>query len=246
MNLFLIRIMDNWEESFKEKIARKFYSFITFFVIRYYSFRNKIIFREGTSDADVFRQVFIEREYKLPVKISPKLIIDGGANVGYSSLWFAKKFPSAEIIAVEPEESNYRLLQENTKLYKNIKTIKAGIWYKKIFLKIVNLNSGKWGFQTKEVDKNQRYGIQAITIGDILKKAHTKNIDILKLDIEGAEKELFSKNISWLKKVNMIIIEFHDYFRKGCSDSFYSAINKKDWNEFRRGENIMLVRKKSI
>ncbi|MEA3329321.1 MAG: FkbM family methyltransferase [Nanoarchaeota archaeon] len=238
--------MVDWEESFKEKIARKFYNFITFFVIRYYSFQNKIVFRKGTSDADVFRQVFIEKEYKLPVKINPKLIIDCGANVGYSSLWFAKKFPTAEIIAVEPEESNYKLLQENTKLCKNIKTIKAGIWCKRIFLKIVNLSSGKWGFQTKEVNKNQKHDIQAITIKDILKKADTKKIDILKLDIEGAEKELFSKNTSWLNKVNMIIIEFHDYFRKGCSNSFYSAINRRDWNEFRRGENVILVRKKFL
>mgnify|MGYP000361339186 CR=1 FL=1 len=51
--------------------------------------------------------------------------------------------------------------------------------------------------------------------------------DLLKIDIEGAEKELFSENTDyWLGKVNMIIIELHDWMRKDCSKNFYSAIKK--------------------
>lgn len=231
-------------KKFTEKyIMKNIYKFITFFVIRYYSFRRKIIFRKNTSDVGAFRQVFVQREYKLPIEINPKFIIDGRANVGYSSLWFANKFPNAKIIAIEPEDSNYETLKQNINKYKNIKSIKSGLWSKNAYLKIVDTGWGNWGFRTDEVRAKEKYDIKAITINQILKDSGFDKIDVLKLDIEGAEKEVFSENTQWLSKTNMIIIELHDYFKKGCSDAFYSVINKNDWTEYTRGENIIMIRK---
>src|SRR5207245_10256087 len=68
----------------------------------------QILLRRHTSDVAAFEQVFIDREYDLPIgDRRPKFIIDGGANVGCASVFFSRKFPQASIWAFEPERSNY-------------------------------------------------------------------------------------------------------------------------------------------
>jgi hypothetical protein len=100
---------------------------------------------------------------------------------------------------------------------------------------------------TEEVASSDSYDIKAVTIDTLLKKSGFDKIDILKLDIEGAEREIFSKNFdSWLDKVDIIMIELHDRIKKGCTKAFYSAVNKYKWKKFKRGENIILIKKKSI
>jgi len=86
--------------------------------------------RVQTTDTYIFEQIFINQEYNFPISIEPKIIIDGGAYVGYSTVFFANKFPNATKIAVEPESSNFALLIENTKNYSNIILINSAIWGK--------------------------------------------------------------------------------------------------------------------
>ena len=219
------------------KVKRKFYK--TYYSIKFPG----LIIRNSTSDWKAFKQVFILKEYDFSVGCEPKFIIDGGANVGYASLFFADKFPQAEIFAIEPEESNFEILKKNTVSHKQIKAIKAGLWYKKAYLKVADTDFGKWGFMTKEAGPDD-YDIQAITINEILKQSGREEIDILKLDIEGAERELFSKNYdSWLGKVRVLIIELHDRMKEGCSDAFYLATKKYNFNYSQKGENIILIKK---
>jgi len=155
------------------------------FFYRYYLFKFKtLIVREGTTDKHIFRQIFIANDCRIPVKVKPKLIIDGGANVGYSSLWFMKKYPGAKIMAIEPEELNYKTLKKNVDRWKNIVPIKAGIWHKNAFLKIVDDGVGEWGFRTEEVGSSKEASLKAITIDKILKQSGFDKIDILKIDIE--------------------------------------------------------------
>ncbi|MEK6816484.1 MAG: FkbM family methyltransferase [Nanoarchaeota archaeon] len=222
---------------------RKLTRFVGRIYLIYYSRKfNPLIVRQGESDIDAFVQIFVQKDYKLPIKISPELIIDGGANVGYASLWFASKYPGAAIIAVEPEASNFETLEKNTAGFSNISRIKAGIWHKNAHLKIIDSGKGKWAFTTEEAGPSEKFDIDTITIGDILQKSRHERIGILKLDIEGAEKEVFSKDYEpWLEKVDVLIIELHDIMKEGCSERFYSAVNKYRWKEFRNGENIILV-----
>ena len=90
--------------------------------------RHPFILRAGTSDVNVFEQIFVNREYDFKLHNYPGLIIDGGANIGLASIRFANKFPRAEIIAVEPDNSNFEMLIKNTANYENIRLIKSGIW----------------------------------------------------------------------------------------------------------------------
>jgi len=210
----------------------------------YYSIKFPgLIIRKNTSDWKAFKQVFILKEYDFPVSFEPKFIIDGGANVGYASLFFAKKFPSAKIYAIEPEESNFSVLKSNIVKFKNLTAIKAGLWPRKAYLKVLDTGLDKWGFVTKEVGPDD-YDVQTITIGEILGRSGYDEIDILKLDIEGAEKELFSENYQpWLGRVKVLVIELHDRMKDGCSSAFYSATKKYNFSETKRGENIVLFKR---
>jgi FkbM family methyltransferase len=134
-----------------------------------------------------------------------------------------------------------KFCEKNTSLYVNIMVVQAGIWNRKTFLKIVNQEGEKWSFQVQE-SECYNGAIEAITIEDIMKLSSSEFIDILKLDIEGSEKEVFSSSQDWIDKVGILIVELHDKFKPGCSESFYSAVSKFNFKKFRKGENIILVK----
>ncbi|MCA9967601.1 MAG: FkbM family methyltransferase [Anaerolineales bacterium] len=196
--------------------------------------------RTNTSDVATFGQIFVNKEYECPVE-NPRVIIDLGANVGYASIFFANKYPQAKIISVEPEASNFEVLVRNTRQYPNITPVQAAIWSRKAALSIINPGDEKWLFQVAEAS-NDEEGINAITMQELLEMhGMPDHIDILKIDIESAEKELFEANYEyWLDRTNMLVIELHDGLLPGCSRSFYRALCHYDFNQYLVGENIFV------
>jgi len=87
-----------------------------------------ISLRLGTSDLGVIVKVLGSHEYGFPFDGTPKLIIDAGANIGISALYFAQRFPDAKIYAIEPEEGNFELLKKNCNGRPNIILKKAALW----------------------------------------------------------------------------------------------------------------------
>ena len=216
-------------------------------LIKFKILNPQVMIRVGSSDRAVYSSIFLLDEFKLPFKIDAKLIIDGGAYTGLSSLYFHKSYPNAKIIAIEPENSNFEILMNNTKNIKNIEQLNCGLWYKECFLKIKNSLEEKWGFQLEEVSENGENTMKAMTIDGLLQQSGYSYIDLIKLDIEGAEKEIFGLGSKhWINLTNIIIIELHDRFNPGCSDALFGAIEKNDWNVSYKGEKVVLVRKKML
>lgn len=204
-----------------------------------------ICIRFGTSDERVFREIFLERGYNFEFDGTPEFILDGGANIGLASIFFRHRFPSTHIIAVEPEDSNFRLLEHNLSYYyPQAECLRNGLWNCNTELSIKNQNnSEKWAFVVGEKESTEEDSVSSITIKDILKKYHRDTIDILKLDIEGAELELFSNNYDyWLPRTKTIMIETHDHVRKGCSQSFFRAIANFDFSISYKGNMMLCVR----
>lgn len=200
-----------------------------------------IYLRNNTSDLQAFYQVLYNLEYAIHLDFEPKVIIDLGANCGMASIYFANKFPQAKIIAVEPETENYLMLKKNAQKYEQIITYKKGIWNKTCNLIIQDNGLGFWGFSESEATEQSSNTVSAITLSQIIKDNDLDQIDILKVDIEGAEVELFSKNADeWLAKVRVIIIELHDWLRPGCAKSFFKAISKYDYTYSHKGENEVI------
>lgn len=195
--------------------------------------------RSGSSDVNAFRQVFLYKEYNFETA-EPHFIIDGGSNIGLAAVYFANKFPKATIVSIEPESKNFNLLKENTSAYKTIHPIQSGIWNKTTFLKVRNIGLGNWGFIVEEQLEEDADTFKAISIGDILKKFKQEQIDILKLDVEGAEREIFTSNYQdWLPVTKILIVELHDRMKKGCSRAFFNAMLEYNFSVEQLGENLI-------
>ena len=153
--------------------------------------------RPRTSDILTFGQVFVARDYDFDFgDLAPKLIIDAGANVGHSTVFLARRFPEAQIIALEPESSNFEMLVQNTQRYPRVVALKKALWSRVCGLKISNPMDHNWAFQIVECDEDEEGAIEAITISEIIKLVGCDRVDLLKLDIEGARKGRCSPVVS--------------------------------------------------
>ncbi len=203
--------------------------------------------RIPSSDVPTYKQVFINQEYDFLVKTKPKVIVDAGANIGLASIYFANKYPSAKIIAIEPEQSNFKILKENVTPYPNIIPVQAALWNKNEEINLIDPGLGKWGFMTDMKNSPESlpgitcHAVATMTIDKIMDDYHLKKIDILKIDIEGAEREVFADTSSWIEKVDSLIVELHEHMKAGCNRSFYCGSNGFD-NEWNQGENVYLSR----
>jgi FkbM family methyltransferase len=188
------------------------------------------------------RQVLIEKHYAFHVAQPPRTIIDAGANIGLSAVYFANRFPEAKIVAVEPESSNFEILRQNVSGYSNVLAIRAALWHSTGMISLVDPGVGHHGFQTSYMVQSDSKKVSAVTIEDILKEINSKSIDLLKVDIEGSEKELFESCSPWIGKVRMIMVELHEHLRPGCTDSFTKATAAFE-DGGRCGESLMVYRK---
>lgn len=205
-------------------------------------YKYPILLRNNTTDVCVFYQVFLAKSYDINYGFEPKVIIDCGANIGLSVIYFKNRFPDAKIIAIEPEKSNFELLKKNTEKYNNIFCIKSGVWNRSTDLVIKEGNNGNWDFVTEEVNVKSinRDTIPAVSINEIINTYDIDQIDILKIDIEGSEKELFEMNFeNWLKITKVLIIELHDGLKPGASKSFFKAVSQYDFHMSRKNENLI-------
>lgn len=197
--------------------------------------------RTGTSDPFIFEEVFIDEEYDFTVPGEPKTIFDIGANVGYTSIYFSHRYPGARIIAVEPDASNIGVLRRNVGANPQIEVVEAGIWHHNARLTLANQGANTSDFQFREAGPDEP-GIKAVTVEDLLQLADADWIDILKIDIEGAEKELFAENTGWLGRVGTLVIELHDRFKPGCRDSFMAAVSRYGFKGYAMGLNYIVSR----
>jgi len=105
---------------------------------------------------------------------------------------------------------------------------------------------GKWAFRTQARDDEESFGeiiheVQGMTVDTIMREQGIDHIDVLKIDIEGSEREVFRDPSSWIDKVDTLIVELHERLKLGCNRSFYNGTNGFD-DEWVRGENVYLTR----
>jgi len=207
--------------------------------------KHPVYLRARTTDISTFAGILINREYELDLSITPKVIIDAGANIGMASIYYANEYPEAKIIAIEPARSNYELLTRNVAPYPNIIPVKAALWNANTDLNLIDPGMGDWGFQSvkDQSDNNRCEIVQGITMEKLISDHRLDWIDILKLDIEGAEKEVLENAVNWMSVVDVIAAELHDRFKKGCSEAFIKATNDFGY-ECVKGETIFRYRKK--
>lgn len=187
-----------------------------------------VYLRNGFYDIKVFSQIFIHEDlnFKLPSS-SPTTIIDCGANIGLSTLYFKFKYPQVKIISVEPESSNFELLKKNTALYNDIFLLKKGIWNKSCDLYLIDTGEGHASFRVSEVNPQENVigKIEAVTISDIMKQFKLPKTDLVKMDIEGSEYYCFNGNyLEWADKTACVAVEIHENMQPGSFSLIYKAL----------------------
>jgi FkbM family methyltransferase len=190
-----------------------------------------LIVRTQTSDVEVLRQIFVRREYASLDELNEvRLVIDCGANVGYSSTYFLSRFPNSTLVAVEPDQSNFDVLKRNLAPYGHRATaIRAGVWSSRRGLKLSDetyRDGREWTRQVRESGPGESADVDGIDIASLLLMTGFERISLLKMDIEGAEAVVFGANVDpWLDRVDNIVIELHDDSSFGrASDVFHRAI----------------------
>jgi len=200
------------------------------------------IIREDSTDIWVFQQIFILHDYRrVAGRHDVRIIIDAGAYVGFSSIYFAELYPHAFIYALEPEESNFQALQRNTRHFPNIKPIQAALWKEDGFLEVKDGRGGDWSFIVQETSTAGAQRVPAITMQSLMDQYRLPRIDILKVDIEGAEAAVFEAPAchAWLPRVRVLVMELHDHLYPGSDQTFLEAINQYQCTAITSGENII-------
>jgi FkbM family methyltransferase len=215
---------------------------LPYFSINLKPYKFPIYIRGNASDNAVFYQIFLEEEYSSLNDIKGvNFIIDCGAYVGYSSIWFLNKFPLARITAVEPDTENLDICKKNLAPYGGrISVFHSAVWpYKTgLTLRRGEFEDGRhWTTQVKEVSEREKADVEALDIATLIEKSGFEVADLLKIDIERAEIELFSRNFEkWLNKTKNIAIELHD---RECEKVFFKALSGYDYEMSKKGELIV-------
>jgi FkbM family methyltransferase len=203
--------------------------------------RTPIRIRVQSSDFIVLRQVMVDREYEVPTAIAPSVIVDAGANIGVTSVFYANRYPGARIFAIEPERSNFEMLVKNASPYK-ITPVHGALWSRSTSVAVCDPEKfSHWGVRVSE--EPSVVTTPAFTVADLMCRYELTFIDILKLDIEGAETEVFETCDQWISKVGMLAVETHDRFRPGCSSAFKKAAMSFAYH-FKQGEVEFAMREK--
>ena len=201
----------------------------------------EVFIRPNTKDRATFKEVFVAGIYNTPLPIVPQTIVDAGANVGLASVFFKMKYPGAEIVAIEIESENVAMIKKNTAAFRDITVLEKALYNKKSFFQIEDPYHATNSFQVREVSNDDNHDIESVTLDDILATKQWATIDILKLDIEGAEKELFEEHYqNWLPRTKVIMVETHDRMKPKCSYAVMKAINEYNFILFTTTEGTLV------
>lgn len=193
---------------------------------------------QGSSDMAVFDQIFVFQEYACLLDLkAPSLVLDLGANVGFSSAYFLSAFPNVRIVGVEPDDQNLAICKANLSPYGDrVLLLHGAVWSRNTTLRLVRSAFGAWATQVDELIEEERAsaGVQAWDVGSLIDMSGGGTVDLLKVDIERAELSVFGESAaSWLHRVRNICIELHG---KDCEEVFFAALKDFDYELTRSGE----------
>jgi FkbM family methyltransferase len=212
-----------------------------------------IFIRPRSSDWDVLVQIFIHEEYDPPSQLhsddldhfytsqlslgNTPCILDCGANIGLSAIWYSTKFPDARIFAVEPEPSNFALLEKNVRAFNHITPILAAISDHLGHVELANSSaSSSWAWQTIEREDG---AVETTTISTLLSSEPALVPFIVKVDIEGFERTLFRSPADWMASTPLVVFESHDWAfpYSGTAQSILRALLPSDRDYLQHAEN---------
>lgn len=236
------------------QLARCFARFVNLPVLlplrRGFAGNQMLHIRNGSSDRLVFEQIFCAKELSLPTSdMTVKWVVDLGANAGYSTAWFASRFPAATILAVEPDLQNFRMLTMNTSSFgKRIIAVNAAVWGKDTNV-FPSSNAYRCGrelsrqFVDSALPADSESGVAGLTLDTLLARYAIPRIDVLKIDVEGAETLIFAEHGRWLERTALLAVELHNDSVFGDPAPLFYSMVKKDFDVHVAGEKVVAKRR---
>lgn len=181
----------------------------------------EVFYRSGTADPFVLNQILFrsgkKAEYYVPPALNPKVILDIGSNIGASILYFHKRFPDAKIFGFEPHPNTFRVLQKNVEGLPGVAVFNYGLgaMNQRITARADQVNFG--AFNTRGEFKGRGYPDAPVEcevrrLDDVLRELGIAHVDLIKIDCEGAEADVFSTlPDEILNRCHWIVGEFHDH-----------------------------------
>ena len=209
---------------------------------------NPVAIRTGMSDMQVFHDIFIWGEYSFLKPVAEHTtVLDIGANVGYSSTYFAGIYPQCEVVAVELMHSNFEQLNRNTAfLGKRITTLEAAVWSHNDGVSIADdtfRDGDAWSHHASEA-KDGKSLVPSITMFELMQKNAMPRVNICKIDIEGAEFELFATgNRRWVDNCDVILLEIHEDL---ATFDIVAAMHADGFNSFTAHELTIFYRDAAV
>jgi FkbM family methyltransferase len=184
----------------------------------------RIRLRPTASDLTTLQEVMKYEVYgALPELLpSPQWIIDLGAHIGLSSLYFLGRYPTAKVLAVEPHPGNFALLQNNLRPWTDsarCRVVCAAAWSRDCALRpTACLNDpNQASFSVQPASAEESGSIRGLSMATLIGMTGAAEVQLVKMDIEGSEAVLLTSGASWLSSVQCLAVEFHDDLRAHLS-----------------------------
>jgi FkbM family methyltransferase len=205
--------------------------------------RSPVYLRANSSDFDVFRQVFLERQYAGMAPTDSKVIFDAGANVGLASRFFLRQCRTARVIAIEPDPDNFLMAQRNLSGHASrCEVLRAAVWGESGTLAVQRgdyRDGREWSTRVIPAGQDSALTTPAYSVTEIMALFGCDTVDLLKMDIEGAEINVFNApDTSFLKRVRSCAIELHG---PDCEKAFFRAAKEHGFTEYRTQSEVVLA-----
>jgi FkbM family methyltransferase len=164
-------------------------------------------------DRDVFRYVFVNKYHHPPIVLRPDpIILDLGANIGLSVVELKMLYPQASVIAVEMDAENYAMAGANTAGLPNVSVMHRAVWHDAGTLRYrATVEEDAYSIdEGLAPGASDTRSVETVTVGDVIAITGSPIVDYVKMDIEGAEREVLERNNAWIGSVGCLNIEIHD------------------------------------
>lgn len=194
-----------------------------------------LLCRPRDSDPYSLRQIFVDRELDVALARQPRVIVDAGANVGYTTALLATRYPEARVVAIEPDGENCRLLRANCAGLRNVEIIQGALWMRDEPVRIVTRAVRSWSFRVEAGAGAE--SVRGISPATLLRELGTERIGLFKIDIEGAEAEVFADAVAWIERADALIIETHG---EPAREAVLAAVGSGAFTIWQNGERLIL------
>jgi FkbM family methyltransferase len=163
--------------------------------------------RPSTSDVDTLWGTFARRYHRSPIA-DPRLILDLGANIGLTMADFAAGYPRARVVGIELDDVNAELARRNTAPWAGrCKVVRAAVWPEDGETSYFPWPGGTSGYRAVRGAPEGAVRVRAVSLTTLLEEHG--DVDYLKIDIEGTERDLLREATGWAPRVRSLKVEVH-------------------------------------